>query len=126
VQADQPGFDLCAALSVVSAEAQLSRQLCTGALRVVGPEAQASLVRWVELQPLAATLQGGERLRLSLAAAAWPHLAVNAGDGLQPRSGPSAFHRLITLTLELAGARLDVLPLLPSAADGKDADLAAN
>lgn len=126
VQADQPGFDLCAALSVVSAETRLSRQLCTGALRVVGPEAQDSLVRWVELQPLAATLQAGERLRLSLAAAAWPHLAVNAGDGLQPRSGPSAFHRLITLTLELAGARLDVLPLLPSAADGKDAGLAAN
>jgi putative CocE/NonD family hydrolase len=126
VQADQPGFDLCAALSVVGADGQRSRQLCTGVLRVLGAEAMEPLERRVSLQPLAATLQPGERLRLSLAAAAWPHLAVNGGDGHQPSGGPSARHRIITLILQPADAELAILPLLPGAMDGEDATLAAN
>jgi len=126
VQADQPGFDLCAALAVVSADAQTTRQLCTGVRRVLGSEATEPLERSVELQPLAATLQAGERLRLSLAPAAWPQVAVNGGDGHQPRGGPTAAHRIITLTLELAGAELAIHPLLPPSLDGEVAALAAN
>ena len=125
VEADQPGFDLCAALSVVG-PAGRSRQLCTGVLRVLGAEAMEPLKRCVHLQPLAATLHPGEQLRLSLAPAAWPHLAVNGGDGRQPSGGPSARHRIITLLLQLAGAELAILPLLPGATDGDDATLAAN
>lgn len=126
VQADQPGFDLCAALAVVGPDGTRSRQLCTGALRVLGPEALEPLERCVHLQPLAATLQAGERLRLSLAPAAWPHLAVNGGDGRLPSGGPSAGHRIISLRLEPAGAELALLPLLPAHTDGEDATLAAN
>jgi putative CocE/NonD family hydrolase len=126
VQADQPGFDLCAALAVVSADAQTTRQLSTGVRRVLGSKATEPLERCVELQPLAATLQGGERLRLSLAPAAWPHLAVNGGDGRQPRGGPSAAHRIITLSLELGDAELVIHPLLPPSLDGEAAALAAN
>jgi len=126
VQADQPGFDLCAALAVVGADAQTTRQLCTGVRRVLGSEATEPLERHVELQPLAATLQAGERLRLSLAPAAWPHLAVNGGDGRQPHGGPTAAHRIITLTLELEGAELAIHPLLPPLPNGEVAPLAAN
>jgi putative CocE/NonD family hydrolase len=126
VQADQPGFDLCAALAIVSPDGTRSRQLCTGVLRVLGAEAMEPMERCVNLQPLAATLQPGERLRLSLAPAAWPHLAVNGGDGHQPSGGPSALHRIITLLLEPAGAELAILPLLPNTTDGGDASLAAN
>jgi putative CocE/NonD family hydrolase len=126
VQADQPGFDLCGALSVVAADGHRSRQLCTGVLRVLGPEALEPLERCVHLQPLAATLQPGERLRLSLAPAAWPHLAVNGGDGHQPSGGPSAAHRIISLRLDPADAELAILPLLPAHTDGEDATLAAN
>lgn len=125
VEADQPGFDLCAALSVVG-PAGRSRQLCTGVLRVLGAEAMEPLKRCVHLQPLAATLQPGEQLRLSLAPAAWPHLAVNGGDGRQPRGGPSAAHRIITLSLELGDAELVIHPLLPPSLDGEAAALAAN
>ena len=95
-------------------------------LRVLGAEAMEPLKRCVHLQPLAATLHPGEQLRLSLAPAAWPHLAVNGGDGRQPSGGPSARHRIITLLLQLAGAELAILPLLPGATDGDDATLAAN
>ncbi|MEB3303462.1 MAG: CocE/NonD family hydrolase [Cyanobacteriota bacterium] len=126
VRADQPGFDLCAALSVVGGDDRRARQLCTGLLRVLGQEAMAPLERRVEFQPLAATLQAGEQLRLSLAPAAWPHVAVNGGDGRQPQSGPTALHRIITLTLLLAGADLAILPLLPGMTDGGEATRAAN
>jgi hypothetical protein len=126
VQADQPGFDLCAALSVVDRDGRRSRQLCTGVLRVLGPGAMDPLERCVHLQPLAATLQPGERLRLCLAPAAWPHLAVNGGDGRQPSGGATAGHRIITLLLQPAGAELAILPLLPGETDGEDATLAAN
>lgn len=126
VEADQPGFDLCAALAAVSSDGQTARQLCTGVLRVVGPEAMEPLERCVRLQPLAATLRAGERLRLSLAPAAWPQVAVNAGDGSEPRGGSTARHRQITLTLLLAGAELVIAPLLSPGADGAPPALAAN
>jgi putative CocE/NonD family hydrolase len=126
VEADQPGFDLCAALAVVSPDGQTARQLCTGLLRVVGPEAMRPLERHVRLQPLAATLRAGERLRLSLAPAAWPQVAVNGGDGREPRGGATARHREITLTLLLAGAVLGIDPLSPPGPDGTRLDLAAN
>jgi predicted acyl esterase len=126
VEADQPGFDLCAALAVVSADGQRARVLCTGVLRVLGPGAMTPLERQVRLQPLAATLRSGERLRLSLAGAAWPQVAVNGGDGRQPRSGPTGAHRLITLTLLLEDAELAITPLLPPMADGGEPALAAN
>ncbi|MFN9683732.1 MAG: CocE/NonD family hydrolase [Cyanobacteriota bacterium] len=126
VQADQPGFDLCAALAVVSADGSTSRQLCTGLIRALGEAASEPLERRLELQPIAATLQVGERLRLALAPAAWPQVAVNAGDGQQPRSGPSASHRPIMLTLLLAGAELAIHPLFPADQDGGKAAIAAN
>lgn len=133
VEADQPGFDLCAALAVVAANDATALTLCTGVLRVVGDEAQHPLERRLRFQPLAATLRAGERLRLSLAPAAWPQVAVNGGDGEEPRGGPSARHRQITLTLSLEGALLELLPLLnpgeegvlPSA-DGAPPNRAAN
>jgi hypothetical protein len=126
VEADQPGFDLCAALAVVSPDGQSALQLSTGLVRVVGPSALEPLERCVRLQPLAATLRAGERLRLSLAPAAWPQVAVNGGDGMEPRGGATARHREITLTLHLEGAHLAITPLLSTCADGARPDRAAN
>jgi len=126
VEADQPGFDLCAALSAVSAEGEAALQLCTGVLRVVGREARRPLERILRLQPLAATLRAGERLRLSLAPAAWPQVAVNGGDGEEPRGGPAARQREITLTLLLDSARLEITPLWSPLSDGAPPDVAAN
>jgi len=126
VEADQPGFDLCAALAVVAADEATALTLCTGVLRVVGDAAQHPLERLLRLQPLAATLRAGERLRLSLAPAAWPQVAVNGGDGEEPRGGTTARHREITLTLLLAGACLEILPLLSPRSDGARPSLAAN
>jgi hypothetical protein len=112
VEADQPGFDLCGALSVLSAEGSRVRQVSPGVLRQRGDHCRQRRRRHLALQPLAIRLQPGERLRLSLAAAAWPQIAVNAGDGQWPLTAPGPGHRVITLQLHLAGAWLGLAPLL--------------
>ncbi|MFM7314688.1 MAG: CocE/NonD family hydrolase [Cyanobium sp.] len=109
--ADQPGFDLWATLSVVQCDGRVL-QLCTGVQRVLGAKALEVQGLELGLQPLATTLQDGERLRLSLAAAAWPAIAVNPGDGSVPSGGSGPSHRIISLDLELEGARLWLNPLI--------------
>jgi predicted acyl esterase len=124
VQADQPGFDLCIALSLLPAASTEVRQLSTGFARVLGPHALEARMRRVELQPLAVALGRGDRLRLSIAAAAWPAIAVNPGDGSQPWGPAGPNHRVITLTLALEGSLLRFVPLLE--ADLQHGKLGAN
>jgi predicted acyl esterase len=87
-------------------------QLSTGVARWLGPDAQRPQRRRVALQPLLATLQAGERLRLSIGAAAWPQIAVNPGTGALPPGPSGPHHRVITLELQLAGAELGITPML--------------
>ena len=109
--ADQPGHDLCGALSVVRGGGSQVLQLCTGVGRWLGEDALRLQRRRLQFQPLLVTLRSGECLRLSLAAAAWPQIAVNPGDGRQP-SGPSGpGHRVITLQFSLREAQLHLKPL---------------
>ena len=112
VAADQPGFDLCGALAVVSADGSRVSQISSGFLRLRGEHCRQRQELRLELQPLAATLAPGERLRLSLAGAAWPQIAVNPGDGQLPCTAAGPGHRVITLQLHLAGAWLGLDPLL--------------
>jgi hypothetical protein len=117
VDADQASFDLSAALAVVSGDGQRVRQLATGFLRVncqAGPHQAGPQLR-LSLQPLAARLEPGEALRLSLAGAAWPQIAVNPGDGSLPLGGSGSRHRSISIGLELAQARLRLVPVTPGA-----------
>ena len=121
VQADQPGFDLCCALSVLrpsgtapgaGGATPAAEQLVTGMLRVLGGDALESRRRVVRFQPLRASLAPGERLRLSVATAAWPQVAVNPGTGESPQGGVGPDHRVITLTLHLDGAVLSIRPMV--------------
>jgi putative CocE/NonD family hydrolase len=116
--ADQPGFDLCAALSRVSADGREVRQLATGIARCRGEEARQPMQRQVRLQPLFVSLAAGERLRLSLAGAAWPQFAVNPGDGTVPGAGSGPGHRVITITLQLGGGCLRLEPRAPAVRPG--------
>lgn len=110
VSADQPGFDLCVALSRIEADGRV-RQLCTGVHRYRGNTCLRQEWRWVVMQPLLLELRQGERLRLSLAGAAWPQIAVNPGTGEQAWGNSDLHHRVITLELNLEQARLDLEPL---------------
>jgi putative CocE/NonD family hydrolase len=109
-QADQPGFDLCISLSRLPADANTVEQLSTGVLRVRGEEALTSAIRNVTLQPLQAALAQGDRMRISIAAAAWPAIGVNPGHDGVPCGAPSQEHRVVTLTLELADSTLQLNP----------------
>jgi predicted acyl esterase len=73
----------------------------------------------VELQPTFVRLATGERLRLSLAPAAWPQIAVNPGDGSLPAGGSGPAHRIVTLRLRLAEAVLQIGPF-PAMEPGAD------
>ncbi len=110
VGADQPGFDLCAALARLTPDGAV-QQLSTGVVRQLGCHCLEA--RWLELQlqPLLLQLGVGERLRLSLAAAAWPQVAVNPGTGERPWGGSGPSHRVITLELDTGGAELNLEPL---------------
>ena len=112
VSADQPAFDLCAALSRLPADRDEVQQISTGVLRVRRDFDEPSSPITLELQPLLVTFQPGDRLRLSLAGAAWPAIAVNPGDGDQRFGPPTSDCRVITLCLQLDGATLQMAPLL--------------
>lgn len=109
--ADQPGFDLCVALSVLRADGSVL-QCSTGVARHRGEQCLRLERRSVQLQPLLLLLQPGERLRLSIGLAAWPQVAVNPGDGSMPLGPAGPDHRVITATLELADAHLSILPMV--------------
>ena len=111
VHADQPGFDLCVALSRLPAGSGAVEQLSTGVLRQRGPAALRPQIRRVNLQPLLARLNEGDRLRVSIAGAAWPAIGVNSGHPDIPCDAPSARHRVIAMTLRLAGSQLTLNPL---------------
>ena len=111
VHADQPGFDLCVALSRLPAGSEAVEQLSTGVLRQRGQDAMTSLNRCVVMQPLLATLNPGDRLRLSIAGAAWPAIGVNSGSPDVDCDAPSANHCVIAMTLRLAGSQLTLNPL---------------
>jgi putative CocE/NonD family hydrolase len=109
--ADQPGFDLCTALSVLRTDGSVL-QCSTGVARFRGKGCLRTEERLVPLQPLLLVLQPGERLRLSIGLAAWPQVAVNAGDGSLPLGPAGPDHHVITATLDLAEAQLSILPMV--------------
>ena len=111
LKADQPGFDLALALSRLPSGSDTVEQLSTGVFRQLGEAALQSKPYRVLLQPLRASLRPGDRLRLSIAAAAWPAIGVNPGTPDHPVGPPSPEHRVVTLTLDLAGSALKLIPL---------------
>ena len=110
--ADQPGFDLCVALAVCPAGSAESRQISTGVARVIGEQALAETTHAIELQGLEACLQPGDRLRLSIAGACWPAIAINPGTGSATCGPPSLDCRVISINLWLSAAELTIVPLI--------------
>ncbi|MCT0226204.1 CocE/NonD family hydrolase [Synechococcus sp. CS-1328] len=117
VAADQASYDLCGALSVVAADGVGVRQSSTGVLRCQADFSGPPQPRSLLFQPVLLALQPGERLRLSLAASAWPQIGVNSGDLEVPPGPVTHRHRVITLTFELAGAQLRLRPLASARPD---------
>jgi len=109
--ADQPGFDLCVALSVVRRDGSVL-QCSSGVARWLGQGCMQNQDRDVRLQPLLLNLEPGERLRLSIGLAAWPQIAVNPGNGSMPIGPSGPDHRVISVRLDLGDAELSIKPMV--------------
>ena len=120
--ADQPGFDLWVTLSRCPEGSTTTQQLSTGCFRVLGDSARKRQERCIELQPVRASLQPGDRLRISLAGAAWPAIAINPGTPDHACGAPSSECRVISITLHLETAQLRMKPLQMIHQGGTPAD----
>ena len=103
ISSDQNNFDLCGAISVLRADQSEVLQLCTGMLRMSSEDRQQPLPRSLAFQPLLASLQQGDRLRLSLAGSAWPQISCNPN--------------ITTLIADLSSSRLQLKAMAISAAE---------
>lgn len=111
--ADVAVFDLSVTLSHIVGQGA-ARAVSTGYLAMI--PADGGKVR-IGLRPTCLTVKAGERLRLSLAASAWPAHPVNPGTGQNPALAYAADALVTTLTLTHGGA--DVSRLLLSLSPGE-------
>ncbi len=95
VSSDAPHFDVGATLSRVTLGGQVF-QISEGYRSGPAPTTQALVL---PLRPTCATLQPGERLRLSLAAASFPAHPVNPGTGERPELSRLSQARIVTVAV---------------------------
>ncbi|WP_181705525.1 CocE/NonD family hydrolase [Chthonobacter rhizosphaerae] len=108
VEADRPSFDLHATLSVLLPDGP-ALVIASGTRRCFAGEETAPAP--VQLHPTMMTLPVGSRVRLSLAAAAYPAFMVNPGTGRRPEYAALSDCLVTTLAIGHDGSRL-VLTLL--------------
>lgn len=108
--ADCPSFDVSCIVSRVDAQGR-ARHLTEGYLHMPDPAADGGTVR-LALRPTCATLEPGERLRLSVAAASFPAYPINPGTGARPTGATVDTAQIITLRLSTARSRIE-LPVCP-------------
>ena len=111
VDTGAPSHDLHATLSLVEPDGR-ALTLTAGHLRVA--DAAAPGLRRVAMRALCCTVQPGQRLRLSLQAAAWPAFAVNPGTGLRPEDARASEAAVTTLAIRHGADRPSrlLLPIL--------------
>ena len=112
VEADQDGFDLCVALSIINQNQTKVLQISTGILRIRGPLARQRIRREVHLQAILADLKKGERLRISIAGSSWPAIGINPGNNKHPCGASNVHCNVVTMSLNLSDSNFHVLPLL--------------
>ncbi|MDR3496717.1 MAG: CocE/NonD family hydrolase [Ancalomicrobiaceae bacterium] len=96
VTSDRPSFDLAATLSVVADDGS-AMALAGGFTRVPAGATAGPVV--VDLNRTMMTVAAGKRLRLSLAAAAWPAFMLNPGTGVRPEEATFADAQVTTLAI---------------------------
>jgi putative CocE/NonD family hydrolase len=109
VETAAASHDLHATLSFVEPDGR-ALTLTAGHLRVA--DAGAPGPRRIAMRGVCCTLRPGQRLRLSLQAAAWPAFAVNPGTGSRPEAAAAMQAQVIVLALRHGAERPSRL-LLP-------------
>lgn len=107
VVSPRPSLDVVATLARVQPD-RSATTLAQG-VRRIGPEAREAIE--VSLRSICATIEPGERLRLSLAGAAWPAIAVNPGDGTRAETAPPIARKPIPISVITGGGHPSRLTL---------------
>jgi putative CocE/NonD family hydrolase len=102
VETAAASHDLHATLSLVEPDGR-ALTLTAGHLRVA--DAGAPGPRRIAMRGVCCTLRPGQRLRLSLQAAAWPAFAVNPGTGSRPEASAAMQAQVIVLALRHGAER---------------------
>ena len=106
-QCDREGFDLFIALSIIPGKIEnVATQLSTGILRVTNNEIDRKSYREIRLQPTLATLNSGDRLRISISGSGWPAIGINPGQSQYLCEGPSPHCLVTTISLLLLNSKL--------------------
>ena len=106
-QCDREGFDLFIALSIIPGKIEnVATQLSTGILRVTNNEIDRKSYREIRLQPTLATLNSGDRLRISISGSGWPAIGINPGQSQYLCEGPSPHCLVTTISLLLENSKL--------------------
>tara|TARA_Y100000589_G_scaffold9679_1_gene8129 strand:- start:2032 stop:3603 length:1572 start_codon:yes stop_codon:yes gene_type:complete len=107
---DQESFDICAALSIIENDEKKVNQFSTGFLRVKKAIINNEASYEVKFHPTNITLLKGCKLRLSIAASAWPAIGVNPGHSDSNFTYVSIDHKIITLNFNLKNAIMKIAP----------------
>ena len=97
VTCDRPSFDIACVLSRVTADGR-AFQIASGYAHFRDPAGRKTFA--VPIDATLATIPAGERLRLSISAAAYPAYPVNPGTGDDPANTPKS--RAVVTTLRIA------------------------
>ena len=107
---DQPSFDICLALSVVNDNKKTVNQFSTGFLRVRKSKIDKASNYEITMHPTNLCILKGNKIRLSISAAAYPAIGVNNGTGDEMLGSPSVHHRIITLSFILSNTSMKMTP----------------
>ena len=112
---DRKCFDLCVALSIIpSGLDDIATQLSTGFLRISDFEINKKKTSEIKLQPLLATFNEGDRLRISVSGSSWPAIGINPGESQFLCEGPTPNCLVTTISLLLRNSKLKFKSLISS------------
>ena len=101
------------ALSIIpSAIENIATQISTGVLRITNYEKNRKSNRKIRLQPVLATMNKGDRLRISISGSGWPAIGINPGQSQYLCEGPSPHCLVTTISLLLSNSKLEFESLI--------------
>ena len=110
---DREGFDLFVALSIIPRESEnIATQLSTGVLRITNYKKNSKIFNQIRLQPILASFNKGDYLRISISGSAWPAIGINPGQSDYLCEGPSPHCLVTTISLLLSNSKLEFESLI--------------
>ncbi len=112
---DRESFDLFVALSIIPGKTEnIANQLSTGVLRITNDELHRKRYRKIKLQPMLATLNSNDRLRISISGSGWPAIGINPGQSKYLCEGSTPHCLVTTISLLLSNSKLKFESLISS------------